>query len=405
VTPLPPAIVLGVDTPIGLTVIRELGRHGVPVHAVGRSEHAIGRASRWTTGFSARQDGPLATWLPGLIRDTGAGALLAISEGDLIALADLEPVIEGCKILTPRREPLAIVLDKNLTLERARALGIDVPDSWQPVAGDDFRARASALSYPIVLKWADPAAILARLADKNMAFVKAEHIGDADALVAALARYDSLGVWPVVQTYCPGTGLGQMFFMKDGQETLGFQHRRVHEWPPEGGVSTVCATVPLDQHGDQRAKSEALLASIGWEGAAMVEYRYDLLTGTYWLMEINGRFWGSLPLARHAGAEFAWESYAQAFGIETGQPDISERHARYTIPDTRRLMRVLFGRAAIADARFRATPWRDLISWFGDFIDPGMRYFVWEWRDPGPFFADMKGVFRKLRRRETPRED
>lgn len=401
----PLAIVLGVDSPIGLTVIRELGSHGVPIHAVGRSDHAIGRVSKWTSSFSVRPNGALADWLPALVRETGAGVLLAISEDDLIALAALPSVIDGCRILTPRTAPLTIVLDKADTLARAAAIGIDVPASWQPQPGEDFAAKAATLAYPLVLKWAEPPAILPRLAEHSIAFVKAEHVDTPDALLAALARYDALAAYPLAQSYCPGIGLGQMFHMKDGSTTLAFQHRRIHEWPPEGGVSTVCATVPLDQHEEQRTQSEALLASIGWEGPAMVEYRHDLMTGKYWLMEINGRFWGSLPLARHAGAEFAWETYAQAMGIPTKQPEIRERHARYTIPETRRLARVLFGTRAIADRQFRPTPWRDLISYIGDFIDPGMRYFVWDVRDPRPFFADMKGVIRKVVRRETPPQD
>src|SRR5215472_14619985 len=51
---LPPAILLGVDEPIGLTIIRELGEHGVPVHAVARSRDGIGLYSRWTTGRYVR---------------------------------------------------------------------------------------------------------------------------------------------------------------------------------------------------------------------------------------------------------------------------------------------------------------------------------------------------------------
>jgi NAD(P)-dependent dehydrogenase (short-subunit alcohol dehydrogenase family) len=54
---LPRAIVLGVDTPIGLTVVRELGRHGVPVHAIGRKSGAIGGASRYCESFSIREAG------------------------------------------------------------------------------------------------------------------------------------------------------------------------------------------------------------------------------------------------------------------------------------------------------------------------------------------------------------
>ena len=36
----------------------------------------------------------------------------------------------------------------------------------------------------------------------------------------------------------------------------------------------------------------------------MVEYKLDATTGTPYLMEINGRFWGSLQLAIDAGVDF-----------------------------------------------------------------------------------------------------
>ena len=46
-SPLLPAVVLGIDTPIGLAIVRNLGRHGVPVYGIARSSTAleIGRAS------------------------------------------------------------------------------------------------------------------------------------------------------------------------------------------------------------------------------------------------------------------------------------------------------------------------------------------------------------------------
>ena len=399
-TARPLAIVLGADTPIGLCVIRELGSRGVPVHAIGASVSAIGRTSRWTRSFSVRPPGRVNEWLPDLIRKTGAEALLAVSESDLIALAAIDPVVEGCRILTPRSGPLNIVLDKAQTLARAAVLGIDVPVQRQPRRSEGFAVDARGLSYPVVLKWADPPSVIARLESFGIEFIKAEYARDAEALVLALSRYDVLGAWPLVQSYCPGTGFGQMFHMQDGAATLAFQHRRIHEWPPEGGVSTLCASISLEQHVEQRDKSEALLRSIGWQGPAMVEYRHDALTGNYWLMEINGRFWGSLPLARHCGVEFAWESYAQAFGIDPARRELRERHARYTIPETRRLIRVLFNRQKVRDVCFKAKPLRDLMSYFTDFLDPGMRYYVFEWRDPAPFLTDMLNGIRKLMRRE-----
>lgn len=399
-----PALVLGIDSPIGLTVVRELGGHGVSVHGIGRPG-AIGAASRHCAAFTPRPQGPLADWLPGLIARTRAGALMAMGEADLLALAALPETIGGCRLLTPRAEPLAIVLDKSETLARAAALGIDTPRGWQPRAAEDFAARAAALAYPVVAKWADPADVLPALARQGIAFVKAEFLRTPGEVAALLTRYAPLGRWPLIQGYCPGHGLGQMLHMADGEATLAFQHRRLHEWPPEGGVSTWCAAEPLDRHRAQMERSIALLRAIGWEGPAMVEYRHDPATGRYWLMEVNGRFWGSLPLARHCGAEFAWEHHRRAILGErtTAAAPRDNLRARYMIPETRRLARILWRRSAITDPAFVARPWRDLASYVTSFADPRTRYYVLDMDDPGPSLADLRRVLRKALRRENPR--
>jgi predicted ATP-grasp superfamily ATP-dependent carboligase len=254
------------------------------------------------------------------------------------------------------------------------------------------------LTYPAVLKWSDPQAVASRLADHGLSFEKAEFALDASALLESLERYRPLGVWPLVQSYCPGEGLGQMLLMHDGAAVLRFQHRRLHEWPPEGGVSTLCTAEPEALHQPQMAHSEALLRAIGWHGPAMVEYRHDPATGRYWLMEVNGRFWGSLPLASHCGAQFAWTSYHLALFGElpaVAKQTVKLRRARYMIPETRRLFRVITAGSAIRDPLFRARPIADVASYLFGFIDPAMRYYVFSLRDPGPFWADLRHVLRK----------
>jgi predicted ATP-grasp superfamily ATP-dependent carboligase len=401
---LPLAILLGIDTPIGLSIIRELGRQGVPVHGIGRSTDAIGAASRYCLSSRVRPVGDVAAWLPSMIRETGAKALFAISEDDLIALAALPAVIDGCQILTPRMGPLNIVLNKSETLARAKALEIDVPETWQPRAEDDFASKAAAFSYPLVAKWPDPPRVVALLAAAGLPLNKAEFISNPADLMIVLERTRAIGMWPLMQSYCPGNGLGQMLHMDAGAATLRFQHRRLHEWPPEGGVSTLCQVEPSNRHREQMIKSEALLAAIGWQGPAMVEYRHDPASGRYWLMEINGRFWGSLPLATHAGAHFAWEAYRRAVLGQTNPaaPHREALRARYMIPETRRLLRLLSAPEAIADTLFTARPLRDLVAYIAGFFDPRMRYFLFSFRDPGPFFTDLKSVLIKAVRRGTP---
>lgn len=397
---LPTAIVLGVDSAIGLTVVRELGRHGVPVVAIGKSARAIGRWSRYATRFVQRpKDRALADWLPDLIRESDAKVLLAVSEGDLLKLADLTEEIAGCRILTPRAGPLAVVLDKTRTLEAAATVGIDGPPCWQPQPGEDFAAQAATLPYPAVLKWSDPPAMWATLEAAGLPFEKTEYATGPDDLLARLARYDALGQWPMVQGWCGGYGFGQMLMMAGGKARLRFQHRRLREFPASGGVSTLCESVPLADHTAQMARSEALLRAIGWEGPAMVEYRHDPATGRYWLMEVNGRFWGSLPLASQSGAHFAWEQYRAAVPeADDGTPPSAyrRRRARYAIPDAKRLVQILRSPVAVtAPGQKPPSRLREAIAWAAGHLSLTTGYYVWDWRDPMPLLGDLWSIVRR----------
>ena len=400
-----PVLVLGADSPIGLTAVRELGARGVPVIAHGRSNRALGRFSRYTAEF-VLETRPLAQWLPGFAAARGLSGVMAVSEGLLIELSALQGTLPGaahsqlgdCRVLSPDAAALNRVLDKPQTFAAAERLGIAVPQSWQPVTAQDHAARAARLSYPVAIKWADPNAVQGALAVAGIALEKVEYAADAGQLLAILRRYDALAAWPLVQQYCPGYGLGQMLHMAHGAATLRFQHRRLREFPPSGGVSSLCASVPLGQHAPQMARSEALLLALGWHGPAMVEYRFDPETGTYWLMEINGRLWGSVPLAWHCGAHFAWESYRTSVLGERGPGAAPnrQRRARYVIPDAKRTVLVLRDGTLPISQRLAAA-----VQFWLDFLDPRVRYYVWSLRDPAPLFGDLAGIVRRLWRRDS----
>jgi predicted ATP-grasp superfamily ATP-dependent carboligase len=391
--------VLGADSPIGLTVIRELGERGVPVLALGRSARALGRWSRHARRFALMPPEPLAEWLPQCVAEYGVTAVMAISEHHLLQLAALGGGLGTCRIVSPDADKLALVLDKRLTLAIAERLGLSVPASWQPAAGEDFAQKAAGLSYPAAIKWPDPNDVAARLDAAGLALEKVEYAASAPQLLAILGRYDRVAAWPLVQSWCPGHGFGQMLHMHGGRATLRFQHRRLREWPPSGGVSSLCEAVPLDRHRAQMALSERLLREIGWEGPAMVEYRHDPATGRYWLMEVNGRFWGSIPLAYHCGAHFAWESYRFAMlgGKSEAQAQPRRRKARYVVPDLKHFAAIVRDRRLPLARRIRFAA-----GFVATFLDWRVRYYVWSWRDPKPFFGDIAGIVSRLGRWGKP---
>ena len=81
-----PVAVIGANSPIGLTVIRELGERGLKVIAFGKSDTSISRNSRHTAYFEKLKR-PLAEHLPEQLAKHGVRAVFAISENDLAELA------------------------------------------------------------------------------------------------------------------------------------------------------------------------------------------------------------------------------------------------------------------------------------------------------------------------------
>lgn len=394
-----PAVVLGIDTPTGLAVVRDLGRSGIPVYGIGRSRTALVMSSRHLRRALVRAPGPdaLVEQLAVLGAELGQACLFAISESDIALLNRHRHRLDAYKLMFADEERMRRVVNKDCTYAAAARVGVRTPRTEQVERLEQAQALCASLRFPVVLKWSNPHEAAARLAPLGLAPDKTRYCHGPDELLAYLGRFERAGMFPLIQEYCPGYGLGQFFLMKNGQAEYTFQHRRVHEWPPEGGASSLCESLPAEAHAELMTKSLALLRELEWDGVAMVEYRHDPATGASALMEINGRFWGSLPLAYHAGARFA-TLYYTLFGLE--QPIAGSRYrsgirCRYMIPETKRLVRILFAQHKIADktARFRRLP--ELLGYLAGFLRVRSRYYVFELRDPGPFFGDMRQILGK----------
>ena len=160
---------------------------------------------------------------------------------------------------------------------------------------DDALGAASELGWPVVVK-----PVASRVYRDGA--VEAFEVAYADGpqqLVEQIGRL--AGRTPVLlQEYLPGEGVGVELLADQGRPLAAFQHRRLHEVPITGGASALREGVELDEvlHGH----AVRLLEALRWTGLAMVEFRVGPDGPA--LMEINGRVWGSLPLAVRSGVDF-----------------------------------------------------------------------------------------------------
>ena len=70
-----------------------------------------------------------------------------------------------------------------------------------------------------------------------------------------------------------------------------------------------------------------MITACGWRGPFMIELLRGA-DGTPWFMELNGRLWGSLALARRGGLEYPAWAVTQALDPAFQAPDITPAPGR-----------------------------------------------------------------------------
>jgi protein-tyrosine-phosphatase len=98
-----------------------------------------------------------------------------------------------------------------------------------------------------------------------------------------------------------GWGVGVELIYCGGRPVWHFAHERLHEWPLTGGASTYRRAI--EPPAAMLAAARRMLDALEWHGVAMVEFKRRA-DGSFALMEINPRLWGSLALSVAAGVDF-----------------------------------------------------------------------------------------------------
>jgi predicted ATP-grasp superfamily ATP-dependent carboligase len=204
-------------------------------------------------------------------------------------------------------------------------------------------------------------------------------VADAVACRRVLAALPPSAYPVLLQRHVVGAGEGFFALRWGGRTVAMFAHRRLREKPPSGGVSVYRESIPL--HARLVEPGLRLLDALDWQGVAMVECKREAATGRAVIMEVNGRFWGSLQLAIDAGVDFpvllarcaAGETVPESSHYQAGVRsrwfwgDVDHLYLRLRDGGGSRMRAVL--------DFLRVRPGRD-------------REEIWRWRDPLPFLVE-----------------
>lgn len=194
-------------------------------------------------------------------------------------------------------EAAAIALDKIRQVAAARAAGLDVPTTLVLHGPEDIPddLPLPALLKPALALVAGPEGI-----DKGATryIMSPADLASGRALLATATQPY------LAQPLIHGGGEGIFGFATPEGVLAWSAHRRVRMMNPHGSGASACEAIVPDP--DTCARIEVFLADIGWRGPFMMEFLRDA-EDRLRFVELNGRMWGSMALARRQGCDHpAW---------------------------------------------------------------------------------------------------
>jgi predicted ATP-grasp superfamily ATP-dependent carboligase len=206
-----------------------------------------------------------------------------------------------------------------------------------------------------------------------------------------LALYDVCNGWVetlMIQEWIEGSD-GRLFscncyFNAESEPIVTFVARKVRQWPPEAGTSSLGEECRNDYVLEESIR---LFRGVGYRGLGYVEFKQDARTGKHYIIEPNiGRPTGRSAIAEAGGVELLYAMYCDAVGwpLPSG---LKQKYGNAKWIYWRRDFQAALFYWRRGDISLRE--W--LQSWRGK-----KKCAVFSWTDPVPFFADIIRVLGLL---------
>lgn len=292
-------LVLGDDMRIFLAVTRSLGRAGYRVHAAPFNWHAPALRSRYITSshrLPRYSDNP-AEWLASIktvVSENDIALIIPCDDRAILPLDRHRDSFGACVLAIPDTAAIVVLFDKAETKALAHSLDIPVTpwSTLDPAVSAERLVERFAL--PLVIKPKRSYSI-----DRLTTWGRVHICETADDVRRTLGQIDEPGRY-LIEQYFDGVGVGVSVLARHGTIVQAFQHRRLREgW---GGSSSHRISEALDPA--LLGAAEKLCRVMNIHGVCMFEFRRSTRTRSWILLEVNARFWGSLPLAIGIGLDF-----------------------------------------------------------------------------------------------------
>ncbi|MCK4364533.1 MAG: hypothetical protein KAW45_00620 [Thermoplasmatales archaeon] len=312
----PVAFVLGCHV-TGLGVMRNLGRKEIPVIGLDPNPLQVGKFSRYCIGIKSPNPGYSEERYVEFLLNLGKklsqkGVLFPTTDMYLLEILKNRKKLEKYYRFTMSEWPSSCkLINKRIFYETLKKYGIEHPVSYFPNDISDVFKIGKEIEYPCYVK------PIYSCYFKKAFQIKAFIAHSSQDLIKYYKKSISINNDAIIQecissekkeTYCLNAYFNRKFEAKGV-----FISRRIREWPPECGCSSL---IEKGSYYKFLNIVYPLIRKIKYYGIIDAEFKKDKRDGEFKLIEINARPWMQITLPARDGVDHSYMAYMDSIGKE-----------------------------------------------------------------------------------------
>ena len=314
-SPTSAAVVFPVSHPVGISVIRCLGRNGVPVIGVDYKRASAGLFSRYCIPLfrpSIYQN--QETFLEFLL-ELGKcfktkPVLFLVDDPDLILSLKRQKELEPFYLFPLSGWNLVeSIMDKGKLYQLCQRTGFPIPKTWWARSLEELDKQKQHIEYPCIVK--------PTFSDKfrTVFGVKAKLLHSYSELRPFFERTLESNIETIIQEWIPGNAENLYTFGaycdRNLEPVATFTGRKIHQYPPDFGTARLAESL---YYPELEALGRRFFKLTGFFGIGLIEFKKDP-SGRLKLFEMNPRPGGWVEyLAANCGANIVLAAYLDTVG-------------------------------------------------------------------------------------------
>ncbi len=309
------AVVLGANYYIGLSIIRCLGRQGVPVVVMEYAQkNSYGLKSKYVSEkhivpHYKKEEDKFINYLLNYAKKQESKPVLFPSADQYVEIIDrnIEILSKYYLIHQTEKNFLINLMDKQSLMDIASAHNMTIPETI--LVDENFENNFYKITFPCIIKPFETTAFTKEFRKKVFEVANEKELRKYLAMVKE--KNIDVFVQQIIKGFDDHMYTFDFYANTNSKITHYTTAHKLRQWPINFGASVYTEQRYVPEFVESSIR---FIEEIGYKGFGEIEYKYDDITGKYYLLEINVRTTNFNVMLEKIGLNMPYIAYMDIIG-------------------------------------------------------------------------------------------